>query len=645
MYEIRAPELEPYVTWLNTARPLSIEDLRGQLVILDFWTYCCVNCMHVLPVLRDLERRHARDPLVVIGVHSAKFETESAPDRIADALARYGVEHPVVVDREMGIWERYAVRSWPTLVFVRPDGTIAAVAPGEPDPERLEQFVSEQLAEARRAGTLASRPIDLGRMHSEPRATLAFPGKVAVAPDGRLAIGDSGHHRVLVTTRDGRVQETIGTGLRGFVDGAFDACAFDDPQGVAWDGEALWIADTRNHAVRRADLSSRTVTTIAGTGRMSATLVKGRHPAREVELRSPWDVLPHAGRVFVAMAGSHQIWTVDARTGEAEPFAGSGREALVDGPLMEAAFAQPSGLARDGETIFVADSETSAVRAIDLARGEVRTLVGAGLFDFGDVDGPADRARLQHALGVAVAPDGAVIVADTYNDRLRRIDRRSERVGTFYRGEGEGALREPAGIAADVDGGFVVADTNHHRVVRVAADGRGWEEVVVTGAPEPARGDVEAAETMVGMSGMTARWFVDALEPDAGQTLGEGAGVLSLTVAAPAGWKLAERSAVQVALEVSRRSDLLAIAEERSRALVERAGGEAVFPLDVRVGKLPAREIASEVLVTVDAVLCSEGDAARCVPTRGWFRLPLSLRREGDRALGFRLPLAPPERV
>jgi sugar lactone lactonase YvrE/thiol-disulfide isomerase/thioredoxin len=642
MYKIRAPELEPYLAWLNTTRPLSLRDLRGQLVILDFWTYCCVNCMHVIPVLRDLERRHRNDPLVVIGVHSAKFETESRPERVADAIARYGIEHPVVVDRDMGIWERFAVRSWPTLVIVRPDGTIAAVAPGEPDPDLLEQFVQQQLEQARQAGTLASGPMDLGLLHPVLNSTLSFPGNVSVAPDGRLAISDSGHHRVLITTHDGRVQETLGSGLRGLADGSFAECAFDDPQGVAWDGNVLWIADSRNHAIRRADLTKREVTTFAGTGRMAAALVQGRAPGREVDLRTPWDVLPYRDKLFVAMAGSHQIWTLDKRTGEAEPFAGSGREALVDGPLLEAAFAQPSGLALEDETLFVADSETSAVRAIDLARGEVHTLVGEGLFDFGDVDGPARTARLQHALGVAVASDGALIVADTYNDRLRRIDRQSERVGTFYRAEGNASLREPAGIAAAEDGSFLVADTNNHRVVRIAADGRSLEPITITGAPEAQRGDLHALSTGPHASqGAGARWFVDALEPDAGHTFGEGEGVLSLTIAPPDGWKLAVGSPARVALEVSRRSDLLSLAVSTRSATV--AGiGDVVFPIAAHIEKLPQPEIASEVLVTVDAMLCTEGDAARCVPTRGWFRLPLTLRRGGDRALGYHLPLAAP---
>lgn len=641
MNPVRAPELEPYVTWLNTRRPLSIRALRGQLVILDFWTYCCVNCMHVVPVLRDLERRHRKDPLVVIGVHSAKFPTESDPDRVADAIVRYGIEHPVVVDREMGIWQKYGVRSWPTLVFVRPEGTIAAVAPGEPDPDMLERFVCEQLAQARQAGTLASEPIDLDRLEVQLNTTLTFPGKVAVAPDGRIAVSDSGNHRILVVTQDGRVQETIGSGMQGLLDGDFVACAFDHPQGVAWDGEFLWIADTGNHAIRKANLVTRQVTTVAGTGRMGTNSFRGRAPGRTVNLRSPWDLLPYGDRLFIAMAGAHQIWTLDKRTGEIGPFAGSGREALSDGSLERATFAQPSGLARQDETLFIVDSETSSVRALDLARGQLRTLVGGGLFDFGDTDGPLATARLQHPLGITVASDGALIVADTYNDRLRRIDLRSERVGTFYRGEGDGSLREPAGIATEPTGHFVIADAGHHRLVRVTGDGRWWEEIVIVGAPAPRKGELNTALTLHGTPYEPTGWFTTALEPDAGHALGEGKGVLSLTLLPPDGWKLADRSTAQVVIEVSRRSDLLSLEQDTVIDTVTE-GETTVFVVTVEVERLPIAEIASEVLVTADAVLCTDKGTARCIPVRGWFRLPITLQRGGGQALGFNLPLPTP---
>lgn len=481
---VHAPELAPARAWLNTSRPLTLAELRGQVVILDFWTYCCVNCMHVLPVLHELERRRRADPVVVIGVHSAKFVTEAEPERVRGALARLGVVHPVVVDDDMAIWTRYGVRSWPTLVVLRPDGTLAGVAPGEVELERLDAFVGEVLAEGRRDRTLADAPFPLDPIRHVSHGSLRFPAKVAVAPDGRVAIADTGNHRVVLCGPDGAVEAVYGDGLPGLVDGP--APRFHAPHGLAFGDGVLWVADTRNHALRRIDLVAGHTATVAGTGRMGQGYVSGAQPPRRTDLRSPWDVVAIGDDVVVAMAGTHQIFLYDAGEERIGPIAGSGREDLVDGTFPEAAFAQPSGLALDFPVLYVADSETSAVRRVDFATGRVSTLVGAGLFEFGDDDGGPEVARLQHATGVTVAPDGRVVVADTYNDALRVVDPTTGDTSTLYRGEGERALREPEGVAMLPDGSLLVADTNHHRLVRVGLDGAWLGEWTVRGLAEVA---------------------------------------------------------------------------------------------------------------------------------------------------------------
>src|SRR5213075_551423 len=257
---IHAPDLTGATAWLNTDRPISIDDLRGQVVVLDFWTYCCINCMHVLPILRDLEERHRDDPLVVIGVHSAKFDAEKDDAHILAALRRYGVSHPVAVDSEMKIWSQYAVRSWPTLVIIRPDGTLAAVAPGEPEPAMLEASVAAELERGRREGTLARTPFHPRGAGRAAVSTLSHPGKVAATSHGRIVVSDSGHHRVLVLGPDGAVQDTVGSGLRGAREGPFAEAALDDPQGIALDGDSLYIADARAHSIFLADLETRELT-------------------------------------------------------------------------------------------------------------------------------------------------------------------------------------------------------------------------------------------------------------------------------------------------------------------------------------------------------------------------------------------------
>src|SRR5712671_1027976 len=278
---IHAPDFAGATAWLNVERAPSIRYFRVQLVILDFWTYCCINCLHVLPVLRDLEERHRDDPLVVIGVHSAKFDAEKDAEHILQAMRRYGVSHPVADDSEMQLWSQYAVRSWPTLVIIRPDGILAAVAPGEPDPAVLEAFVSEQLARAREEGTLAPLPLRLEKPERRDERTLSFPGKVVSTSHGRIVVSDSGHHRVLLLGPDGAVQDTVGSGLRGHREGPFAEAALDDPQGLALSGDSLYIADARAHAVFRADLRERTLHRLAGTYELGRTPLTERTRALE----------------------------------------------------------------------------------------------------------------------------------------------------------------------------------------------------------------------------------------------------------------------------------------------------------------------------------------------------------------------------
>lgn len=628
MERIRAPELEPAVAWLGTTRPLRLRELRGQVVVLDFWTSCCVNCMHVIPVLRDLERRHAGRPLVVIGVHSAKFPGEARPERVADAIARHGVEHPVVVDADLGIWERYAIRSWPTLVVVRPDGTIAAVAPGEPDPAALDALIRSLLA------TTDAAPAEIPRGEPPPPRPLAFPGKLAPAPDGRLAVADTGHHRVLVLGAAGQVLHAIGSGRRGYADGDLAAARFDEPQGLAWAGEhALWICDVRNHALRRADLAAGRVDTVAGTGSMGHVPIAGPLPARAAALRSPWDVLPVGDRLALCLAGSHQLGAL--AEGTVDLLAGDGREALVDGPPRASCYAQPSGLARAGDTLYVADSETSAIRAVDLGTGETRTIVGEGLFDFGHVDGPLARARLQHPLAVAALPDGALVVADTYNDCLRRIDGAAGTITTLSLGTGAESLREPGDVKVRPDGGLLVADTGNHRIVRLAADGR-WEgELAVHGAPAPPTDDDAAPPPL--SSAPATRWFDVVIDP--APALAPGPATLTLRLAAPVGWKLDAGAPLRVALEVSRRSDLLTAPERL--ALTGQGRSDMSVEIALQVAALPAAEVRSELLVRVDAILCG-GEPPVCAPSQAWLRVPLVLAATGGAAAQVDLPLAGP---
>ncbi|MEO8434244.1 MAG: thioredoxin-like domain-containing protein [Pyrinomonadaceae bacterium] len=466
---VRAPELTGDRGWFNIDQPLSLAALKGKVVLLDFWTYGCINCIHIIPDLKKLEHKYPNE-LVVIGVHSAKFENEKESDNIRQIILRYEIEHPIVNDADFVIWGRYAVKAWPTQVLIDPAGYVVGAISGEGNYDVIDEAVARTITEARKRGQLNEQPLKLALERAKTGdLPLAFPGKIlADAASDRLFIADSNHNRIVITRLDGTLLETIGTGAAGAEDGGYDRAGFYRPQGMALAGDNLYVADTENHLLRQIDLKARTVKTIAGTGQQSHEAIKTA-PAATTGLNSPWD-LQLAGRtLYIAMAGPHQIWKLDLDRQEISTFAGSGREARVDGSLNESAFAQPSGLATDGANIYVADSEANIIRAIDLQSGQVRTLAGGNLFDFGDVDGKGDDVRLQHPLGLALL-NGNVLIADTYNHRIKLLDPKTRTVKTFAgtgkRGQADGAngsFYEPAGLSV-ANGKLYVADTNNHAV-------------------------------------------------------------------------------------------------------------------------------------------------------------------------------------
>lgn len=458
---VRAPELVGKGGWLNTGgKDLKLADFRGRVLILDFWTFCCINCLHVLDELRELEEKH-RDTVVIVGVHSPKFVHEAEHQAVVDAVERYGVEHPVLDDPELATWKQYAVRAWPTLVVIDPEGYVVAQHAGEGHAHAIERLVEELEAEHTAKGTL--RRGDGPYVAPEPEPTvLRFPGKALALPNGNLLVSDTTRHQLVELEEDGEtVVRRIGSGIRGFVDGGAAEAGFSEPQGLALlDDGAVVVADTVNHALRGVDLATGAVTTLAGTGRQWWQGSPTSGPAREIDLSSPWDVALFGGKVWIAMAGVHQLWAYDPATGTVGVTAGTTNEGLVDGPGPEAWFAQPSGLAATADRLWLADSETSALRWVD-PDGSVHTAVGTGLFDFGHRDGAAGQALLQHPLGVTALPDGSVAVSDTYNHALRRYDPATGEVTTLATD-----LREPSD-AVLVGDDIVVVESARHRLTRL----------------------------------------------------------------------------------------------------------------------------------------------------------------------------------
>ncbi len=474
-FRLRAPELVGSGGWINTGgRSISLTDLRGKIVLLDFWTFCCVNCLHVIDELRPLEAKYD-DVLVTIGVHSPKFAHEANHDSVVAAVARYDVEHPVLNDPELHTWDQYAVRAWPTLAVIDPEGYVVGQLSGEGHAHALDVLIGELVAEHEAKGTLHRGE---GPYIPEPPSPglLSFPSKAKRSGDGRLLVTDTAHHVVKVFNGDD-VEIEIGSGRRGFTDGSKDSAEFNEPNGIALlpadvaakVGYDIVIADTVNHAIRGIDSSTWTTRTIAGTGRQWMQGDVSHGMATQTALSSPWDVAWFDGAVIIAMAGVHRIDRLDLDTGTIAPFAGTTNEGIVDGQLAHSWFAQTSGLAtsNDGHTLWLVDSETSALRRI--RNGLVTTVVGQGLFDFGHRDGEAGQALLQHPLGVAVLPDDSVVIADTYNGAIRRYDPASNSVTTVAMD-----LAEPSDVLvvqADAGGNepatLLVVESAAHRLTSV----------------------------------------------------------------------------------------------------------------------------------------------------------------------------------
>ena len=473
---IPAPPLDGGHAWLNVPRALTWQDLRGKVVLLDFWTYGCVNCMHLLPDFRALEERF-HDELVIIGVHSPKFTNERNTENLRRILVRYEIEHPVVNDAEMRIWRAYGARAWPTRVIVDPAGQLVGTATGEGNLPGFDQAIAD--GDSRLRGRRRDQPRPAARAagaRTPRRLAAAVPRQGPGRPASRSAVHQrlqpQSHRRRPI--EGGEVVDVVGSGLKGEADGIFSQARFYRPQGLALDGHTLYVADTENHQVRAIDLEARIVETVAGTGKQGAWGGDGGE-ATELDLNSPWDLALKPGILIMAMAGPHQIWVVDLVNGKVYPYAGSGQEARRMARSLEAAFAQPSGLALDGGTLFVADAESNVVRAVALPPvNDVTTLAGGDLFDFGDADGVGDVARFQHPLGVAVH-GGLVYVADTYNHKIRVLDPASRRVKTLA-GTGVSGLKdgpaaraqfaEPGGLSI-ADGVLYVADTNNHVIRKI----------------------------------------------------------------------------------------------------------------------------------------------------------------------------------
>ena len=629
-----APELEGGVEWLNTGGPISMKDLRGKIVLLDFWTFCCINCMHVLPDLDFLEKKYGKE-IVVIGVHSAKFDNEKETGNIRKAILRYEIEHPVINDANMIVWRKFNVRAWPSLVVVDPEGQYCGFVSGEGNRELLDTVIQKLIAYHKAKGTLDETPVkfDLER-NKAADSPLRFPGKVlADAAGKRLFISDSNHNRIVVSSLEGKLLDVIGSGAIGSKDGGYAEAQFDHPQGMTLLGDTLYVADTENHQLRTVDLVKKSVSTLAGTGEQARTRSPGGK-LRETPLNSPWDLSVVDDVLYVAMAGPHQIWAHKLGSDTIWQYAGSGREDIQNGDLDQGALAQPSGLTTDGKNLFVVDSEGSSVRQIttnpknDLEQptGKITTPVGPHslpngrtLFEFGDVDGAKDEARFQHPLGI-LHHNGGLFVADSYNHKLKFVDLKTRESITWL-GTGKSGTKldpvefaEPAGLAV-AGGTLYVADTNNQRIVAVDLASKKAREFPIEGlaAPQP------VAESN------TADSKVRTVEL-AEQQIASSSGIdFNVEFALPEGYKLNPLLPVTYRLGVEGEQSLIA-SNQLNKKTEARTDGETT-KFHILVSNKTGR---ATLLVTLTYGYCRDGKGGLCKVDSVKFKLPVELAAKAE---------------
>lgn len=450
--------------WVNVNQPLSLDrDLAGMLVVVDFFTYCCINCLHMLPFLRQFEAQNdnkSSKAIALLGVHSPKFETEKSLDSVASAVLRYDIAHPVANDPHLKLWNHLNISCWPTVVILSPDAKLLFYLIGETAiQERLHLYLDASLDfyKQKLTGNRANLRINLLKDLQTSENLLYFPTKVAVSLSGnQIAIANSRKNSIIIASKEGLVSHIIGSNnpeIKGFTDGSLDSSSlFNSPQGVVFQSEeVLYVCDTENHAIRKIDLISARVETVAGNGRQNEKDKVGGKVGTEQGLNSPWDAVydEESNRLYIAMAGCHQIWVMilskegDVVHGVQYPpftclcFAGDGSEEKRNNRFpLKAAFAQPSGVClilggENSQKLFIADSESSSIRVVDLGcgSGAVSTHVGGGLdprdlFAFGDADGIGSKVRLQHPMGVCSSEQenrlfsDVIYIADTFNHKV-----------------------------------------------------------------------------------------------------------------------------------------------------------------------------------------------------------------------------------
>jgi thiol-disulfide isomerase/thioredoxin len=449
--------------WVNLQRHLSVDELDDRLILLDFWTFCCINCIQALPILNEIHKNYS-DKITIIGVHSGKFGNEKTAEPILRAIGRYQINHAVYNDDNFAVWKSFDVKGWPTQILLDTEGREIWRYFGEAPYDQIAAALDTALENVKPDFKTAALPVKKTEKVSNDSA-FYYPSKIIELKGAGYALSDSGHNQISILNEQGQVLQSY--------------AGFNAPQGMAYDrvNDLLYVADTGNHQLKRIDLKRHKVKLLAGTKRRGGIVNATPRKAIKMSLASPWDLALFDGDLVIANAGSHQLLRYSIKNKKISVFAGNGKESIDDGRYPDNSLSQPSALAVMGDDLYFLDSETSSLRRIDKS-GKVETLLGSGLFDFGYRDGTKADALMQHPLGLEADPKkNRLFIADSYNHVLRIYDVKSghlqtisgvaESFGTGILNADKIQYHEPNDILLKEDGRLIIVDTNNHRVIEL----------------------------------------------------------------------------------------------------------------------------------------------------------------------------------
>ncbi|PKM12522.1 MAG: hypothetical protein CVV15_03685 [Gammaproteobacteria bacterium HGW-Gammaproteobacteria-5] len=451
-------EFPESLQWLN-APVQSLADARGRVAVVAVVSASSAWSQNLIDELRRVQARHPEQVRAFV-VHCPKFDAERDPRMLGKWINRLGIGLPVASDPEFALWQQLDLQAWPSLVVFDIDGSLHEVMIGDTRGEQIEACVSELLDYHDGLLVIGEAPVFV---RQEPRLPLRFPAGLAVTAE-HIYVVDSGNHRVLECTHEGRIMRQFGSGNADMLDGRSGEAAMRRPMGIALLREALYITDTGNHALRKISLHDGDIETLLGTGRPGATDGGSYRDGERYALDQPLGICAQNQCLYIANSGTNQVLALDMGERELLMLAGSGALGRYDAKAAAAILAQPAGIGILGQKLYFTDAGVSSIRSIQLENRAVTTLFGAGLYEFGDVDGTRDCARLQYPTALATdAEHGRLWIADTYNNALRRLPIGAQeltRLPVSLR------LHQPMGLAVAA-GSLWLANTNAHEVLRI----------------------------------------------------------------------------------------------------------------------------------------------------------------------------------